>query len=135
MCGHSVSTLLYLVWVRFVSSCTLQVKNTVPVLPPKQQVQHKSNTHHHVKFVLVDTLCMCIFIHYVSLYSASVSVEEFRSDVAHALLEFRLLQALKEKVSHTSWQSTMASILLSSLCTPHLMYLLVGMGRRDGRTR
>ena len=47
-CGHSVLTPLYTVWVHFVSSRTLQVKDTVPVLPPKQQVHHKSNAHNHV---------------------------------------------------------------------------------------
>ena len=48
VCGHSVSTPMFLMWVRFVPSCTLQVKNFVPVLPPKQQDHHKSNTYHRV---------------------------------------------------------------------------------------
>ena len=48
VCGHSVSTPMYTVCVHFVSSCTLQVKDTVPVLPPKQQDHHKSNTYHRV---------------------------------------------------------------------------------------
>ena len=59
---------------------------------------------------------MYICIHCVTLYSASVSVEEFRSDVAHVLLEFRLLQLLKQEEFHISQQSTMASILLWSVC-------------------